>query len=132
MAPPGKSLLVTEFFSFKGDALWSMGDNMIADLAADNLVSLGFINRREVLDSVIVRVPKAYPLFEVGYRKHTDELHDYLGRFSNLHITGRNGMFRYYNMDVAIQSGMETAEKLVLKSLSFDTVNLDEPVLASG
>jgi hypothetical protein len=35
-------------------------------------------------------------------------------------------------MDVAIQSGMEAAEKLVLKSLSFDTVNLDEPVLASG
>jgi protoporphyrinogen oxidase len=132
MAPPGKSLLVTEFFSFKGDALWSMGDNMIADLAADNLVRLGFISRREVLDNVIVRVPKAYPLFEVGYRKHTDELHDYLGRFSNLHITGRNGMFRYHNMDVAIQSGMEAAEKLVLKSLSFDTVNLDEPVLASG
>jgi protoporphyrinogen oxidase len=130
MAPPGKSLLVTEFFSFKGDAVWSMGDTMLADLAADNLVRLGFINKREILDSVIVRVPKAYPLFEVGYRKHAAELYDYLGRFSNLHITGRSGLFRYYNMDAAIQSGMETAEKLVRKSLSFDTVALDEAVLA--
>jgi protoporphyrinogen oxidase len=75
-------------------------------------------------------VPKAYPLFEVGYQKHADELHDYLGRFSNLHSTGRSGMFRYYNMDVAIQSGMETAAKLVQQSLSFDTADLDEPVLA--
>ena len=130
MAPPGKSLLVTEFFSFKGDAVWSMGDTMLADLAADNLVRLGFINKREILDSVIVRVPKAYPLFEVGYRKHIAELHDYLGRFSNLHITGRSGLFRYYNMDVAIQSGREAAVKLVQNSLSFDTVDLDDPVLA--
>lgn len=130
MAPPGKSLLVTEFFSFKGDAVWSMGDRMLADLAADNLVGLGLINRREILDSVAVRVPKAYPLFEVGYRKHTAELHDYLGRFSNLHITGRSGLFRYYNMDVAIQSGREAAAKLVRNSLSFDAVDLDDPVLA--
>ncbi len=130
MAPPGKSLLVTEFFSFKGDAVWSMGDRMLADLAADNLVGLGLINRREILDSVTVRVPKAYPLFEVGYRKHTAELHDYLGRFSNLHITGRSGLFRYYNMDVAIQSGREAAAKLVRNSLSFDAIDLDDPVLA--
>ena len=84
----------------------------------DNLVRLGFIDRQEVLDSVIVRVPKAYPLFEVGYEDMPMCLFDYLGRFSNLHIAGRSGMFRYYNMDVAIRSGMETAEKLIRKCLS--------------
>ncbi len=131
MAPPGKSLLVMEFFSFRGDAVWNMQDDQLADLTVQNLVQLGFIDNQEVLDSLVVRVPKAYPLFEIGYRKHADDLQDYLGRFSNLHIAGRSGMFRYYNMDVAIRSGIETAEKVINKSRSADAFKLDELVLAS-
>ncbi len=131
MAPPGKSLLVMEFFSFRGDAVWNMQNDKLADLTVENLVRLGFINKQEVLDSVVVRVPKAYPLFEVGYRKHTDDLHDYLGRFGNLHIAGRSGMFRYYNMDVAIRSGIETAERVIQKSRSADAVEHGELVFAS-
>jgi UDP-galactopyranose mutase len=130
MAPPGKTTLVMEFFSFKGDAVWNMTDDRLTDLTVDNLVRLGFIARQEVLDSMVVRVPKAYPLFEVGYRKHADALLDYLGRFSNLHIAGRSGMFRYYNMDVAIQSGIETAEQIIQKCDSSDHFELDELVLA--
>ncbi len=130
MAPPGKSLLVMEFFSFKGDLVWNMDDDRLTDLTVDNLVRLGFIDKREVLDSMIVRVPKAYPLFEIGYRKHADDLHDYLGRFSNLHIAGRSGMFRYYNMDVAIRSGIETAEKVIRKIEAADIVEQGEMVLA--
>jgi len=130
MAPPGKSLLVMEFFSFKGDTVWTMGDEKLTGLTVDNLVKLGFIRKQEVLDSMIVRVPKAYPLFEVGYLKHTDVLHDYLSSFSNLHSAGRSGMFRYYNMDIAIRSGMETAERLIQQTLTADPVDLDELVLA--
>ncbi len=113
MAPPGKTLLVIEYFSFKGDAVWNLQDEKLADLTIDNLVLLGYIKREEVLDSVIVRVPKAYPLFEVGYRENVEVLHEYLQRFSNLYISGRSGMFRYYNMDVAIRSGVETAERVI-------------------
>lgn len=130
MAPEGKSLLVTEYFSFKGDAVWNMSDDALTDLTVDHLVLLGFVDRREVLDSMIVRVPNAYPLFEVGYDDHAGVLFDYLQRFSNLHIAGRSGMFRYYNMDVAIRSGMETAEKLLRRIPPANAIEQDEPVLA--
>jgi protoporphyrinogen oxidase len=129
MAPDGKSLLVMEYFSFRGDAVWSMSDEALTDLTVDNLVRLGFVGRQNVLDSMIVRVPKAYPLFEVGYDKHAEVLLDYLDSFSNLHIAGRSGMFRYYNMDVAIRSGMETAEKVLRKSPPANAVERDELVL---
>ena len=131
MAPPGKSLLVMEFFSFIGDAVWNMQDDKLVDITIDNLTQLDFISRQEVLDSLVVRVPKAYPLFEVGYREHVDDLYDYLRRFSNLHIAGRSGMFRYYNMDDAIRSGIETAEKFIQKSRAAEAVELGELVLAS-
>lgn len=131
MAPKGKSLLVMEYFSFKGDTLWNMSDEALTDLTVDNLVRLGFVGRQEVLDSMIVRVPKAYPLFEVGYDDHAAELFDYLDQFSNLHVAGRSGMFRYYNMDVAIRSGIETAEIVIRKSPSpANAIERDELVLA--
>lgn len=115
MAPEGKTLVVTEFFSFKGDKTWSTSDERLADIAVENLEGLGFIRRSEVIDSAVVRVPGAYPLFEVGYKKLCDEIYDYLGRFKNLHTAGRAGMFKYYNMDHAIESGINTAERIIKK-----------------
>ena len=115
MAPERKTLIVMEFFSFKGDEIWSQDDEGLVDITVRNLENLGFIKRHEVIDSSVVRVPKAYPLFDVGYGKHCDEIYEYLGRFENLHIAGRGGMFRYYNMDHAIESGINTAEKIIQK-----------------
>jgi protoporphyrinogen oxidase len=63
----------------------------------------------------VLRVPKAYPLFEVGYTEHYNRIVSYLQKYRNLHIIGRNGMFRYHNMDYAMESGIETAKKIILK-----------------
>ena len=116
MAPEGKSIIVMEFFSFKGDTLWNEGDERLVDITVRGLENLGLIKRHEVIDSEVVRVPKAYPLFDVGYEKHCREIYEYLCGFANLHIAGRGGMFRYYNMDHAIKSGINTAEKIIQKN----------------
>ncbi|MEJ2697284.1 MAG: FAD-dependent oxidoreductase [Candidatus Sulfobium sp.] len=113
MAPAGKTLLVTEFFSFKGDEVWSADDETLAGMAVDNLGRLGFIDGPEVIGSRVVRVPNAYPLFDVGYGSHCDEIHDYLRGFENLYMAGRCGMFKYYNMDHAIESGIKAAEAVI-------------------
>jgi protoporphyrinogen oxidase len=116
MAPKGKSILVAEFFSFKGDVIWNKSDEDITSITVENLENMKFIKKHEVMDSAVLRVPNAYPLFEVGYRERCDEIYEYLGRFKNLHITGRSGMFRYYNMDHAIESGIKTAKKIIKDS----------------
>ena len=54
---------------------------------------------------MVVRIPAAYPLFEVGYQERSQVLCDYLERFENLQVAGRGGLFRYYNTDQAIASG---------------------------
>lgn len=115
MAPANKTLLVTEFFSFEGDAVWNAKDDDLIQTAVMSLERLGYIKGHEVVDSLVLRVPNAYPLFEIGYEKHLVILYEYLARFTNLHIAGRAGMFKYYNMDHAIDSGMKTAEKILEK-----------------
>jgi protoporphyrinogen oxidase len=117
MAPEGKTLVVMEFFSFRGDRIWNESDRRLTDITIENLERLGFLSKNEVLDSAVVRVPKAYPLFDVGYKDLCDEIYEYLGKFKNLHLAGRCGMFRYYNMDHAIASGLQTAAKIIRNSL---------------
>ncbi len=116
MAPEGKTIIVAEFFSFKGEGIWSKSDEELTAITVENLENMGFVKKHEIIGSVVVRVPNAYPLFEIGYKERCDEIYEYLGRFKNLHITGRSGMFRYYNMDHAIESGIKTAERIIKKS----------------
>ena len=113
MAPPGHTLLVTERFCFRGDATWNASDDELIETTAQHLENLGFIRRHEVHDGMVVRIPSAYPLFEVGYQQRSQILCDYLERFENLQLAGRGGRFRYFNMDQAIASGLSAAEALL-------------------
>lgn len=117
MAPAGKTHLVAEFFCFKDDAIWSASDEDLTSMTVEHLQRVGFVRAGEVIDSCVLRKPKAYPLFEVGYQKHYEKILDYLRQFKNLHIAGRGGKFRYYNMDHAMESGFEVAESIVRKGL---------------
>lgn len=112
MAPPGCTLLVTERFCFRGDATWNATDAELIETTVHHLERLGFIRREEACDGVVVRIPAAYPLFEVGYQERSRMLCDYLARFDNLQVAGRGGLFRYYNMDQAIASGLAAAQAL--------------------
>jgi protoporphyrinogen oxidase len=113
MAPPGCTLLVTERFCFRGDASWNAADADLIDSTVEHLAKLGFIHRHEVHDAVVLRIPSAYPLFDVGYQEHSQVLYDYLERFENLQLAGRGGRFCYFNMDQAIASGFAAAEELL-------------------
>lgn len=113
LAPPGTTVLVAEHFCCRGDATWGTRDEDLVAATAAQLAQLGFIRREEVIDGVALRIPAAYPLFEVGYQGRCDTLLAYLDRFPNLHLAGRGGMFRYYNMDAAIESGLSAAETVL-------------------
>ena len=57
------------------------------------------IDRRDVLDGTVVRVPKAYPAYFGEYARVRARCATYLDRFANLYPVGRNGMHRYNNQD---------------------------------
>jgi protoporphyrinogen oxidase len=113
MAPPARSLVVAEFFCFRGDELWESSDERIAELTASGLERLGLLERRLVLGTRVVRVPAAYPLFEVGYEARAEAVRAGLAAVANLHTAGRSGCFAYQNMDHAIRSGLDTARALL-------------------
>jgi protoporphyrinogen oxidase len=113
MAPEGKTHLVVEYFCFSGDAVWTATDTALAQRTVRELSRIGFIEPGEVLDSVVLRIPKAYPLFEVDYIAKQKRIVEYLDRFSNLELVGRGGQFEYYNTDHAMESGIAAAEAIL-------------------
>jgi protoporphyrinogen oxidase len=56
------------------------------------------IDRGDVLDGTVVRVPKAYPAY-FGEYSQFGTVREYLDAFPNLFPVGRNGMHRYNNQD---------------------------------
>jgi protoporphyrinogen oxidase len=92
-----------EYFCDEGDHLWGMADADFIRFAADELASIGLIDAQDVLDAVVVRVPKAYPAYFGAYSQ-LDIVKDYLRTHSNLYLVGRNGMHRYNNQDHSMLS----------------------------
>jgi len=131
MAPEGKTHIVAEYFCFKGDDIWNSSDEELAAMTVAQLEKLELIHKHEVIDSCIVRTPKAYPLFEVGYAKYYSKILRYLENFRNLHITGRTGRFKYYNMDRAIESGIEAAEDVLKSTIKKNDIRSQESDIMS-
>ncbi len=129
MAPKGKTHIVAEYFCFAGDPVWSASDTELTVMTVETLRERGFISKHEVIDSCVLRVPKAYPLFDIDYARHADVITDYLEGFKNLHLSGRSGMFRYYNMDHVIESGIGAAESIRNRRPSSQAV---EPLLVGA
>lgn len=118
MAPEGKTLLVTEHFCWRGDNAWRTADEGLVGNTVSHLARLGFVKPNEVEDAAVVRVPHAYPVFEVGYEKSYRTILSYLGRFENLHVAGRTGAFKYLNMDHVISAAIDTAQRIIARTPS--------------
>ncbi len=87
-----------EYFCNEGDDLWIKTDDELKQLGITELVTIGLLDQQDVLDSTVIRMPKAYPAYFGAYSKF-DEIRQYTDTISNLYLIGRNGMHRYNNQD---------------------------------
>jgi protoporphyrinogen oxidase len=101
-----------EYFCSENDELWSMKDEDFIKFASEELAKIGIILEDDILDSVIVRVKKAYPAYFGVYKKFP-KVQTFLNSIDNLYCIGRNGQHRYNNMDHSILTGFEAARALI-------------------
>jgi protoporphyrinogen oxidase len=111
VADPDTVWVGMEYFADEGDELWSLPDEEFAQFAIGELVSLGLVDRDDVLDHTVLHVPKAYPAY-FGTYESFDVLREYIDRFANLFLVGRNGMHRYNNQDHSMLTAMVAVENI--------------------
>ena len=124
---PEKSCLGLEFFVNKHDHLWDMADEDLIKLAEAEVRTLGLVDfETKVEDGSIIRVPKAYPVYDDFYKQHMTVVREYLEQeFPQIQLAGRNGMHRYNNQDHAIMTGFLAAENIAAGSNVYDLWNVN-------
>lgn len=110
---PGKSCLGMEYFCNAGDDLWKTPDQELIRLAEKELIELGLARDGDVEDGVVIRQPKAYPVYDSEYRGHLEVIKSFLDQFTNLQTVGRNGMHRYNNQDHSMLTGMLAVKNIL-------------------
>ena len=101
-----------EYFCNENDDFWNMSDKECINFATKELVSMGIIKEKDVLDSHREKVKKAYPAYFDTYSE-IDQLVKYLNKFGNLYCVGRNGQHRYNNMDHSMVTSFETVKNIL-------------------
>jgi protoporphyrinogen oxidase len=121
-----KTCLGLEYFCFEGDGLWTMPDDELIALGTEELDQLGLVSPSDVTDGAVVRMPKAYPVYDSGYREALRIVREFLGGLENLQLVGRNGMHRYNNQDHAMLTAMLAVENILGADYNLWEVNVEE------
>ncbi len=98
-----------EYFVNEGDELWNMADDKFKEFAIKELESISMIKSEDVIDSTVLRVEKAYPAY-FGTYYELDKVTEYINRYDNLFLVGRNGMHKYNNMDHSMLTAIKAVE----------------------
>ena len=95
------------------DEEWSWPQERLIELGVRECAQIGLIDPREVKDGTVVRMEKAYPVYDQTYQESVATIRQYLETFSNLQTIGRNGLHRYNNQDHSMLTGVYAAGNIL-------------------
>lgn len=114
-----------EYFCQEGDGLWNMTDEELTILGGKELEKLGLAAASSVIDSAVIRQPKAYPVYDADYKEALDTIADWVRSLENFQTVGRNGLHRYNNQDHSMLSAMYAARNILGDSYDVWDVNVE-------
>ena len=129
---PAMTGLGLEYFCSEGDELWSMTDAELVELGKREIVELGFTTAADITDGTVVRMKKAYPVYDRDYAPALETIRAFLATLSNLQLIGRNGMHRYNNQDHSMLTAMLAARNILGAKHDLWQVNVDEEYHEQG
>jgi len=101
-----------EYFCDENDSMWNMPEEEFIKFASKELEQIGIIKIDSVLDSCLVKVPKAYPGYFGTYKKF-DVIKNFIDKYENLFLVGRNGMHKYNNMDHSMLAAITAVDNII-------------------
>jgi protoporphyrinogen oxidase len=125
---PTQTSVVTEWFCSEGDDVWQLSDEEIVRRTVDHLADdLGFIDRGEVIEGLVLRARHAYPVYSLDYGDRVGLIKRHLEQHTDvLSIAGRGGTFRYNNADHSIETGILVGRNLLGGHYDVESVNTEQ------
>ena len=116
MVKDGRTCLGLEYFMNEGEGMWLKSDADLVEQGTQELYRLGLISDPTKVEAgYVVRMPKAYPVYDDQYQDDVDMMRKWLGvNAPNVFPCGRNGMHRYNNQDHSMLTAMLSVENILL------------------
>jgi len=127
-----KTCLGLEYFCFEKDNFWNMNEQDLIELAKREVIILGFADFDEIDDGKVVKMLKAYPVYDTEYKNALEKIRNFLSSIENLQLVGRNGMHKYNNQDHSMLTAMLAVRNIMGAKLDVWSVNTDQDYLEDG
>ncbi|MEM7199748.1 MAG: NAD(P)/FAD-dependent oxidoreductase [Planctomycetota bacterium] len=114
-----------EYFVQEGDEIWDAEDEDLIALGTRECTHLGLIPEGSVRDGVVIRMPKAYPVYDDTYQEALRVVRGWLDRLTNLQLIGRNGQHRYNNQDHSMVTAVYAARNIAAGKADYDVWNVN-------
>lgn len=120
-----ETILCLEYWCNDDDQIWTADENYLGNLASHDLERANLVKQDDILETSVYRVPKCYPVYKKGYKKHLKVVSDYFkSNHDRLIPIGRYGSFKYNNQDHSILMG-DLAVKKILEDVTIDLWDLN-------
>jgi protoporphyrinogen oxidase len=121
VSDPTKVWIGLEYFCYDTEMLWQLSDREMIELAVAEAEKIGIVARADVIDATVIRMEKAYPAYFGTYdRFHV--IREFVDRYKNLFLVGRNGMHKYNNQDHSMLTAMTAVDNIVTGRLDKENI----------
>jgi protoporphyrinogen oxidase len=109
-----------EYFCFEGDGLWTSTNAELEQMAVGEMEAIGLCQAQDLIDSYVVRQPKAYPVYDRQYLDQVEQIKQGLQALPGLILVGRNGMHKYNNQDHSMMTAMLAVRNIIAGKPVYD------------
>ncbi|MBN2587634.1 MAG: FAD-dependent oxidoreductase [Candidatus Fermentibacteraceae bacterium] len=122
---------VFEFTCREGDDTWR-SEKALVDESILGGEKLGLFRTGDVTGWKVVRQSHAYPIYLKGYSLHVGRILDFLENLEGSVTCGRQGLFRYNNMDHSLEMGRVAALEILGEGSVRENFYWDSSTWADG
>lgn len=121
------TVLCCEITYSAGDSLDCVKKEELLERVKDDLVSLGILGSHEILDVELIKLPRVYPMFSLGYRDKMNRALGQLGKLSNIQTIGSLAEFAYSDLQILFAKSRDLAERLCAKTPQVNSLGHNKP-----
>jgi protoporphyrinogen oxidase len=103
-----------EYWCANSDEILTWPEDRLIQMACANLARTGIVRPDLLGDGHVLRLKGVIPVPHIHYQANLDLILNFLSQFSNLHIAGRHGRFRWDGQEEGIREGLELGKKVAL------------------
>ena len=121
MTPMGKTCITVEVPCFTTDKIWKSEDKDVINIMIKDMIKMGIITKEDNFNASITKEEHAYPIQFNGFLEATKEIvHQKIKPLKNLVTTGRQGLYKYCNMNECMEMALDVVKQIEENTNSFN------------